>query len=54
MGTDVSEEPTAVRFRVEEKCMQPAGTWERSVPKHHTAGRSSQKQMLKDRLTLSM
>ena len=39
MGTDVSEEPTAIKFRVEEKCMEPAGTSERSVPKHHTTGR---------------
>lgn len=54
MGTDVSEEPTAVTFRVEEKCMEPAGTWERSVPKHHTAVRSPQKQMLKDIRNLRM
>ena len=28
-----------VKFRVEEKCVEPAGTSERSVPKHHTTGR---------------
>lgn len=39
MGTGLSEEPTAVEFRVEEKCMEPAGTSERSVLKHHAAGR---------------
>jgi len=54
MGTGLSEEPTAVRFRVEEKCMEPAGTSERSVLKHHTAGRYVPEADVKNRSILCM
>lgn len=54
MGADVSEEPTSVKFKVEEKCMEPSGTSERSVTKHHTAGCYVPEAVLKDRRTLCM
>jgi hypothetical protein len=39
MGTDVSENPTAANFRVEEKYMEPAGSSELLVPKQQTTVR---------------